>query len=151
MEKQTNQQKFHNTHLMGIDYGQKFTGLATYKVGNDPYPLTYGRIQYQSDDQLIKEILPIIEDEFIETIIVGVPYFTDGTESKMTKTIKSFIEKLEKALEIPIFSVDETLTTFEAEERMKQDPRYNFQVDLKKIDELCAAIIIEEFLKLSST
>ena len=69
----------------------------------------------------------------------------------MTKTIKSFIEKMEKALEIPIFSVDETLTTFEAEERMKQDPRYNFQVDLKKIDELCAAIIIEEFLKLSST
>jgi putative Holliday junction resolvase len=146
----TNQEIFNKRHLLGIDYGRKFTGIATYKVGNDPYPLSYGRIAYKSDEQLIKEVLHLAEEEFIDGIIVGVPYFTDGKESKMTKTINAFITSLEKSTEIQILTVDETLTTFEAEERMKQDPRYNFKVDLRKIDELCAAIIIEEFLKLSS-
>ena len=146
----TNQDKFKNRHLLGIDYGRKFTGVATYKVGNDPYPLSYGRIAYSSDEQLIKEILHLVEEEFIDAIIVGIPYFTDGKESKMTKTIKTFITSLENSTKVQVLTVDETLTTFEAQERMKQDPRYNFKVDLRKIDELCAAIIIEEFLKLSS-
>lgn len=136
-----------NKHIMAIDYGQKITGIASYKVGNDPYPLVYGKLGYQDDNKLAQDLLTIIDDEFAEILVIGVPYFTDGRESTMTKTIKSFIELLKTKTDIPIYTVDETLTTFEAEERMKNDPRYNFKIDINKIDELCAVIILEEFLK----
>lgn len=133
--------------ILGIDYGRKFTGLATYKVEVDPYPLMYGRIQYQSDEQLIREIKELIDEEFVDIIALGVPYFTDGTSSTMTKTVQEFSKALALTTNLPVHEIDETLTTFEAEERMKEDPRFNFQVDLKQIDALCATIIIEEFLK----
>ncbi|MBD65057.1 MAG: Holliday junction resolvase RuvX [Halobacteriovoraceae bacterium] len=132
--------------ILGIDYGRKYTGLATYKVGVDPYALMWGRIKYESDEQLIKEIQLIIEDEFIDLIALGVPYFTDGKSSTMTKTVQDFANKLAKKIDLPIHQVDETLTTFEAQERMKNSPRFNFKVDFNQIDALCATIIIEEFL-----
>lgn len=139
-----------NKHILAIDYGRKFTGVSTYKVGIDPYPLGWGRIAYVDDKQLQQELFQIIEDEFIDVLVVGVPYFTDGTESKLTKEIKAFINILKNDFSIDVYEVDETLTTFEAEERMKNDPAFNFQVDLTKIDMVCAKIILEEFLKYSS-
>lgn len=137
---------------MAIDYGKKFTGVATYKYNNDPFPLTWGRINYQGTDALLlSAISTIIRDEFIDILVIGVPHFTDGKQSTMTKTILSFVDLAKKSLpKIEIFTVDETLTTFEAEQRMLNDPKYNFKVDLKKIDELSAAIILEQFLKNSS-
>lgn len=141
-----------NKHIMAIDYGKKFTGVATYKYGNDPFPLAWGRVSYPGNDaSLIAEINTIIKDEFIDILVIGVPHFTDGKQSTMTKTILTFVDLAKKSLpKLQIFTVDETLTTFEAEQRMLNDPRYNFKVDLKKIDELSAAIILEQFLKNSS-
>ncbi len=139
-----------NKHLLSIDYGRKFTGIATYKYDNDPYPIPWGRIPYKSDQQLITDIQQIISDELIDIVILGIPHFTDGKESTMTKSVKAFAQQLSNSIESKLYLVDETLTTFEAKERMENDPRYNFQVDMKKIDELCAVIILEQFLKNSS-
>lgn len=139
-----------NKHILAIDYGQKFTGLSNFKVGSDPFILLYGRIKYESDEQLISEILKIIDDEFIEVLVLGIPFFTDGTESTMTKTVKSFADKLINSTDCQVFLQDETLSSFEAQDRMKNDPRFNFQVDMTKIDAVAASIILEDFLKRSS-
>ena len=136
-----------NKRILAIDYGRKVTGVAQFHAGSDPFPIIYGKIIYQSDEQLQSEIIKIVEDEFIDILVIGVPYFTDGSESTLTKEIKGFIAKIDAELEIPVLEEDETLTTFEAEERMKNDPAYNFKVDMKKIDELCAVIILEQFYK----
>ena len=137
-------------HILAIDYGQKFTGIATHRVNIDPIIIPYGRIAYKDDISLIDSIQEIIDEEFIELVVLGVPHFTDGTESTMTKTVKSFAQKLEAALSIPLFLQDETLSTKEAEDRMSRDPRYNFQVDYSKIDAVAATIILEDFLNRSS-
>ena len=140
-----------NKHIMAIDYGKRFTGVATYRYKNDPFPLTWGRIPYIKDDlALLRDLKAIIIDEFIDILVIGVPHFTDGKESTMTKTIKSFVDLAKTELFLDIYTVDETLTTFEAEQRMLNDPKYNFQVDLKRIDELSAAVILEQFVKNSS-
>ncbi len=77
-------------HLMAIDYGKKYTGIATHRVNIDPIIIPYGRIAYQSDEHLVQSLKEIIEEEFIEVVVLGVPHFTDGTESTMTKTVKEF-------------------------------------------------------------
>ncbi len=51
---------------------------------------------------------------------------------------------------IPLFFQDESLSTFEAEERMRESPRYNFKVDKKQLDALAASIILEDFLSAES-
>ena len=137
-------------HILAIDYGQKFTGLSNYRVSIDPFILLFGRLQYQSDKSLTQEIIKIVEDEFIDMIVLGIPRFTDGKESTMTAKVKSFGELLIKSVKIPVYFIDETLTTFEAEERMKNDRRFNFQVDRQQIDAVSASIILEAFVNSSS-
>lgn len=142
-----NKTEFKHKKILAVDYGRKFSGLASYKVDIDPYPLMEGRVKWESDEQLVKALLEQVEEEFIDYLLVGVPYFTDGKASTMTKTVQDFIQKLKTSSPIPVFEIDETLTTFEAEERMKNDPRFNFQVDMKQIDAMSAVIILEEFVK----
>lgn len=142
-----NQIELKNKRILAIDYGQKFTGMATFRYGIDPFVLMNGRIAYKSDPDLVESLRDVIENEFIDILVVGVPFYTDGKASKMTETIRAFNKLAKEKLEIPVFEVDETLTTFEAGERMKNDPRFNFKVDLTQIDAMSAVIILEEFLK----
>ena len=140
----------HRKHLLAIDYGRKFTGLSNYKVGIDPMILLCGRLAYESDLKLAQDLQELIDEEFIEILILGIPRFTDGKESTMTKTILAFGELLKESVSIPVYYIDETLTTFEAEERMKNDPRFNFKVDMKQIDAMSAAIILEQFVNIAT-
>ena len=134
--------------ILCVDYGTKIVGLASYSTERDPYPLPFGRIVYKNDDTLIEELSKIIEEECIDTLVVGVPYLTDGTPTKMTNRIMSFWLKCRNTFtSLNHYTQDETLSSFEAKERMKNLPQYNFKVDLKKIDELAASIILEDFVK----
>ncbi|MCF8058753.1 MAG: Holliday junction resolvase RuvX [Bacteriovoracaceae bacterium] len=134
--------------LLGVDYGAKVIGLAMYKVGIEPFPMPFDRIIVSKVSDPIEELKRIVNDEVIDRVIFGLPFLTDGKESTMTHKIKSAGEKLAAAISpIPLNFQDETLSSYEAEERMKNDPRYNFKVDLQKIDALAASIIIEQFLQ----
>ena len=135
--------------FLSIDYGEKFVGLATYHQGNDPYPLKYGRLANRGDKHLFQELKQIIEQEDITDIICGIPFFTDGKESKNTLKIRSFFQKLQHYLgsQFIYHEQDETLTSSEAKDRMQNSPEYNFQVDINQIDALSAQIILEDFLK----
>lgn len=147
-EKLMNITEIHGQVLLGIDYGEKVIGLALYKAGIDPFPQPYGRIVVSRSDNPLQDIKVVIDDEVVDRIILGLPHLTDGQESKMTLHIKDWSKKLATFLgDIPIHFQDETLSTYEAEQRMKNDPRYNFKVDLQKIDELAASIIIEQFIQ----
>ncbi len=141
-----NVEKFKGKHLLSIDYGTKVVGLASFAVGRDPYPLCFGRIIYRNDEQVIEELQAHIKENAFEVLILGLPLYTDGSESEMTKTVRSFGEKLKEKTQMELYLQDETLSSFEAEDRMKNSPQYNFKVDLKKIDELAASIILEDFL-----
>lgn len=133
---------------MAIDYGQKFTGLAIYKCAEDPFPLPFDRIAYKNDEQLIEGIKRVIDDEVIDKLVVGIPRFTDGTESTMTKTVRSFFDKLTSSVApMEVYEQDETLSTQDAKNRMLNSPKYNFKIDLQKIDALSAAIILEDFMQ----
>ncbi|MEE2743606.1 MAG: Holliday junction resolvase RuvX [Bdellovibrionota bacterium] len=134
--------------MLCIDYGTRITGLAIYMQGKDPYPLPFGRIVYKGDSALIEEIKQLISSEDIDLIVLGIPYLTDGQPTKMTQKILEFSDKWKQEVpRTPLFLQDETLSTFEAKERMKQLPQYNFKIDLKRVDELAASIILEAFLE----
>ena len=142
--------QFQGKRILTMDYGTKVAGLAYFLPGSDPYPLQYGRIIPKDDQDLISKLKIIIDDEFIDIFVLGLPLFTYGTHSKMTEKVIKLSEIIKKLISpIPLYLQDETLSSFEAEDRMKNDPKFNFKVDPKKIDELAACIILEDFLKIS--
>ena len=146
-----NLEKFKNKKILAIDFGTKITGLARFCEGRDMSPYPYDSLKYVNDDRLISEILNIVKESSTEIAVLGVPKLLDGTETSMSKKIRDFGQKLEDKLgSIPLYFQDESLSTFEAEERMRESPRYNFKVDKKQLDALAASIILEDFLSSES-
>lgn len=144
--------KYHLQNTLGVDFGLKVTGLSSFCPGRDPYVTPFGRIIYQSDLQLCLEIKQIVEQESIELVVVGLPHFTDGKASEMTKRVQQFIDSLIEVLKhTPVETQDETLTTFEAKSRMQNSPRFNHKIDPKMIDSLSACIILEDFFGLKQS
>ncbi|HAZ13697.1 MAG: hypothetical protein A2X86_16455 [Bdellovibrionales bacterium GWA2_49_15] len=134
--------------LLAIDYGQKRVGLATYALMSDPYPLPYGRIVVKDNKSLIEELRKIITAENIRALVLGLPHLTDGKATPMTTRIGQFGRQLVKTFPgLLFFEQDETLSSFEAEDRMKKSARYNFKVNRDELDALAASIILEDFLK----
>lgn len=137
----------HLKNLLAMDFGEKFIGVATFCVNRDPFPTPYGRIQNTGPEAVIKELNRIIDDEFIDIIIIGLPHLTDGQKTSTTNKAQNFVNFIREHFSLPIEEQDETLSTFEAESRMKNSPRYNFQVDLKQIDAVAASVILEDFIR----
>jgi putative Holliday junction resolvase len=95
----------------------------------------------------VRELKKVIEDEFIDLLVIGIPYLVDGKKTSTTAKAEAFIHFIGKHFTLPILEQDETLSTFEAESRMKNSPRYNFKVDLKQIDAVAASVILEDFIR----
>lgn len=140
--------KFKGKNILSIDYGEKVIGLAFYCPGKDPYPISHGRIINKSFEDFIHQLNKIIEDDFIDIIVFGIAYLLDGKETDKTRELRSIFEKLQSNFSsVKFYEQDETLTTFSAQERMKNSAEFNFKVDIKKIDEVSAIIILEDFIR----
>ena len=139
----------HQTVLC-IDYGTKNIGLCLYKVGIDPFPMPFYQFKNYSQENSIKEIRSVINDEAVDILVLGLPLHKDGNDSEMTKLVRNFKTDLSNIIEQTIFFQNEFLTSYEAEDRMKNSARYNFKIDKNQVDSLAASIILEEWLKSNS-
>jgi putative Holliday junction resolvase len=140
--------KYLNKTILAVDYGFKVIGTAIFRVGNDPYPLMHEKILFKDIDSSIANLKQIVENESIDIVIFGLPHYTDGKRSDHTLKTENVGIALKALLpQSEFYFQDETLTTKEAEDRMKNSPEYNFKVDPTKIDCLSAVIILEDFLR----
>lgn len=141
-------QALKNKNIMAIDFGQKVVGTAFFCPGRDPYPFMGQKIIYKSHSETINSLKVFIEDEGVEVLVLGIPYYTDGKESETTKLIRNFGELLKSSFpDLEFFEQDETLTTKAAEDRMKNSPQFNFKIDMTMIDCVAATIILEDFIR----
>ena len=133
---------------MAIDFGSKVVGTAFFCPGRDPFPYLGEKILFKSQLDTIAALKTIIENESIEVVVLGIPYYLDGKESDTTKKMKEFGKLFQQHFpSITYFEQDETLTTKAAEERMMNSPQFNFKVDPTQIDCVAATIILEDFIR----
>ena len=122
-------------HYLGIDFGLKYCGLA---IGDDGARIAtpFSRIDTSGAvDHLVK----IIDEEGIDSIVVGVPVQDEGrSEGQVNKTTE-FISKLKSVVKLPIYTQDERFTTAEAN-RLKEE----FGAD-RSDDELAAMLILQSY------
>ena len=130
-----------------MDFGSKFIGIATYCVNRDPYPTPYGRIANKGNEAVIKELSSILDNECVELVVIGLPYLVDGKKTTQTERAQIFVNFIREQISQPVEEQDETLSTFEAESRMKSSIQYNFKVDLSQIDAVSACVILEDFIR----
>jgi putative Holliday junction resolvase len=130
---------------LAIDYGGKRTGLA---VGDD---LTrqagpVGLIETSDNAELLRQLRERIDEFGPDALVIGVPYNMDGTAGPAAKKAEALAMLLEKATGLPVHRVDERLTSYDADERMKQTGLTRGQKKQRR-DALAAAAILRDFLE----
>lgn len=75
-------QQFIAKRILAIDFGSKVIGTAMYCPGLDPFPYPFEKIIYRSHAESVKAIINITENEGIDVLVFGVPYFIDGKEDR---------------------------------------------------------------------
>ena len=123
--------------ILGVDLGKKTTGLA---ISQGTIAAPYKTISHQSTKQLISPIIQIIEQETIDTVVIG---YVEGTIKPL---FENFAKKL-KALkpDLKIIMWDETLTT-----RQAKDLQIKLQVSKTKRSirehEIAASFLLQSYL-----
>lgn len=96
--------------------------------------------------QAILPIQKLINDNRVEKLIVGHPINDDGTDSEMSQAIEKFCQKIKENIDIPIIFVDETLTSFVAEEMLKEEGLSIKEAKLR-VDQAAAKLILQQFIE----
>lgn len=131
---------------LGIDFGLKRIGLAiSDKQGKMVFP--YKTIIKKDNEQLFSELQKIFIKEKIQAIVVGLPQGLNGEFTLSTRQVLNFIHRLNKISSLPVYTINESLSTEEANEKLKKA-----KVPPKKrksiLDQQAAVIILENFLGL---
>jgi putative Holliday junction resolvase len=135
--------------ILGIDFGEKRIGLAVSDAeGQFAVPLE--TVKRSSDIQAIRQIIGIALRRQVECFVVGEPLNLDGSRGPASDRVSSFARKLAAESGLPIEMTDETLTSVEAEERLREagiDPRRHPE----KVDATAAQILLQQYLNESSS
>jgi putative Holliday junction resolvase len=131
--------------ILALDYGSKNIGLATSdELGVAVRPLP--SIPNRSRLDLLRRLRATAKELAIEALVVGLPLHMNGSFGEAADRARRFMEQLRRELGLPLWEVDERLSTIEAAEvwremSVRQQRRY------RTLDSLAAALILERFLE----
>ncbi|MCT4626135.1 Holliday junction resolvase RuvX [Halodesulfovibrio sp.] len=132
---------------IAIDYGTKRTGLAASDTGgNMAFPRK--TLLMKTRDKFFAELLEFIEQEEPIAIVVGLPKSLAGEETLMSRQVRNFLARLRRRCDLPIFVVEEALSSFEAELELRDAGLKGHEID-KVVDQQAAVRILESFLHLA--
>lgn len=106
-------------------------------------PLT--AIERRGGSHDFRRILDALDRREIKQFVIGLPLNMDGSEGPAARFVRAFGERLTEATGIAVDYFDERLTSFEAEERLKQS-NPDRRLKREAIDAIAAAVILEGWL-----
>jgi putative Holliday junction resolvase len=128
-------------NFMGLDYGGARVGIALAgSVARLPQPYK----TLHTSDSLWDELLQIVAEEEVGTIVVGLPRSLDGEDTAQTALCREFAAELAKKSGLPVALQDEALTSEHAKQELKQRGVEPAKGD---IDSLAACYILEDYLQ----
>lgn len=131
------------SRILAVDFGDARTGLAaTDWTGSIAVPLP--RIDSRDQGDVIAQIVELCRERDTEALVVGMPLTLDGTPGERAKATQTFVDRLCAATSLPVATVDESHTTDEAHERLKQG---GMKAKKRKdfADSIAALVILERY------
>lgn len=130
---------------LGFDFGFKRIGIAVgQKMTYSARPLTTLQAKLGIPNWSILQT--IIHNWQPQALIVGLPVCIDGSWQYITKAVHCFVANLRQKFILPVFLVDERLSTKEARARLFEIGGCR-KIAQTAIDEIAACIILEQWLR----
>lgn len=128
---------------LGIDYGEKRVGLAHGDELGLATPLP--AVLEPAGEPRWTRLGEVIRARRITDLVVGYPYNLDGSAGFKAREVEGFAAELRARFGLPVHLVDETLTSYAAEETMPRKDRRAVRAS-GRIDSRAAALILQDFL-----
>jgi len=141
-------------NYLGIDYGEKRIGLSFADELRIAIPIP-AAVERTLKDRL-ERIEQVVKARKIDAFVIGYPYNMDGSMGFKVKEVDLFIEELKKVFDLPIYTVDERLTSHQVEVDMsslklgKKKKSIKARQEARKtgdVDSRSAALLLQDFLE----
>ncbi|PYP85928.1 MAG: Holliday junction resolvase RuvX [Blastocatellia bacterium AA13] len=129
---------------LALDLGAKRIGIAI----SDALGITVRPVETIRRSNLSRDIArlkQLVEDLEPEAIVVGLPLRMDNTIGDAARGALSFADRLRAELALPVFTEDERLTSYEADQMMIERS-FSRKERRERSDEYAAMIILRDFL-----
>lgn len=129
--------------VLGFDFGEQRIGIASgQSITRSASPITTltainNKPDWAGIEKLIQQWQP-------DALIVGLPFYLDGNKSEMTERAEKFSRQLHGRFQLPVYTHNEALSSFEAEQFLQGKKK---QHDKQDIDKIAAAIIVQSWLE----
>ena len=131
--------------ILGIDYGKKRTGIAV----TDPLKTIASSFQTIETKLLIDFLRKFVEQNNVDSIVIGLPRQKDYSFSDIENEIQIFISKLKKILpKLKIFRHDERYTSKMAKKIiLNVKSKKSLRMKKELVDSVSATIILQSYLE----
>ena len=130
--------------VLAIDYGTKRVGIAV----SDPTGIIAQPLEFilaEPADKFWSRLDSILKEKEVGRIIVGMPRNMDGSFGPAAQRVEGFVGELRAKGPIPVQTLDERLTTRQAERVLIQGNTRR-EKRKEKIDQTAAAILLQSYL-----
>jgi putative Holliday junction resolvase len=127
--------------LLGFDFGSKRIGVAVGQelTGTARELLTLNNRDGAPDWEAITRLLAEWQPD---ALVVGLPLNLDGSEHEVSRMARRFGNRLRGRYNLPVFHIDERLSSSEAEALLSGQGRF----DKADVDKMAARLILESWL-----
>jgi putative Holliday junction resolvase len=135
--------------VLALDFGSKRIGVAV----SDSLGITVRPVETMRRSSVERDIARLkflVEELEAEAVVVGLPLRMDGTVGDAARNAMRFIERLQTKLDVAVFTQDERLTSYEAEQMMIERGLGREQRRARS-DEFAAMIILQDYLSKTRT
>ena len=131
--------------ILGIDYGKKRTGIAV----TDPLKIIASSFQTIETKLLIDFLRKFVEQNNVDSVVIGLPRQKDYSFSDIENEIQIFISKLKKILpKLKIFRHDERYTSKMAKKIiLNVKTKKSLRMKKELVDSVSATIILQSYLE----
>ena len=131
--------------LLALDLGEKRIGVALCdSLGIAAQPLeVFGRTSRQAD---FEHVGRLVAQHGVQGLLIGLPISLDGHESAFASWVRDYGTALGTAVHLPITFWDESLTSVQAEQMMREAGYKRHQMT-GKLDAIAAALILQSYLE----
>jgi putative Holliday junction resolvase len=130
--------------ILAIDYGTKRIGIAiSDELKMLAHPLEF--IPAKPFDGFVDRLRTILREKEVELMLVGMPRNMDGSYGPAALKVQEFVSVLKNLFTVPIQTVDERLTSVQAQ-------RFLYEAGVKtrdqkgKVDQMAATLILQGYL-----
>jgi putative Holliday junction resolvase len=130
--------------IVGLDVGAVRIGVA---VSDELELLASPRsvIRRTSNASAVEAIARVAREAGAGLVVVGLPISLDGKLHAQANAVRTFVERLRRVLPVPLVYADETLSTVQAEERLRASGVRPERMR-RQIDAAAAAVILQDYL-----